>query len=102
LNSVRENLNSAREIDFLAYVKSISQLTNLLLDSTASPLQKLITLKKIYASLNHRKFMKAEASRLIPRKLAANVELLIVASGHYFTFFNQFTSAIFSNSALAA
>jgi len=46
--------------------------------------------------------MKAEASRLIPRKLAANVELLIVASGHYFTFFNQFTSAIFSNSALAA
>jgi len=32
----------------------------------------------VYATLNHRKNMKAEPSRLIPRKLTENLELSIV------------------------
>ena len=36
---------------------------------------------QIRASRNHRTVMKPELSRLIPRKLAANLELLIVP--HY-------------------
>jgi len=34
----------------------------------------------VCASLNHRKVMKAEPSRLIPRKLAENLELLPVVT----------------------
>jgi len=41
---------------------------------------RVITLIQICASLNHRKNMKAEPSRLIPRKLAENLELQIVGN----------------------
>jgi len=38
---------------------------------------KTTSYKQVPASVNHRKFMKAEPSRLILRKLAANLDLLI-------------------------
>ena len=49
-----------------------------MLDTLAywSPLWRLFTRIQICASLNHRKKKKAEPSRLIPRKLTANLEVL--------------------------
>jgi len=59
-----------REIDFL--------LNNLLIDFIASPFWRLITGTQTCSSLNHRKVMKAEPSRLVSRKLTANLELSTV------------------------
>jgi len=56
-------------------VKSTSNFLIWLIDSTASPLRGLFIWKQIRASLNRRRVMKAEPSRLIPPKLAANPEL---------------------------
>jgi len=47
---------------------------------------------QIRASRNHRTVMKPELSRLIPRKLAANLELLIVP--HYSKYWRNVALAI--------
>jgi len=60
-----------REIEFL--------LKNYWLIQTLHLVWKLVTWIQICASLNQRKKMKAEPSRLVPRKLAANLKLLIVS-----------------------
>jgi len=39
------------------------------IESTASPACRLVILKQIFSSLNHRKVRKAELSRIITRKL---------------------------------
>jgi len=44
-------------------------------DSTALPLWRLITWTQLCASLNHHKVMKSQPRQLVPRKLAANLEL---------------------------
>jgi len=48
----------------------------MLIDSNSLPVLKQVTWIQICASLNYRKKMKAEPSRLIPRKLIANLELI--------------------------
>jgi len=48
------------------------------IDHTLSPLWGLITWKQICVSLNHC-IKKAEPSRLIPRKLLANLELVVAS-----------------------
>jgi len=64
------------EIDFLL---------KFAIDSTSSPIWRLVTWTQICASLNHRKKMKAEPIWLTRRKLVANVEVLIVSK--YFSLF---------------
>jgi len=49
-------------------------LKKLLIDSTQSPLWRLIAQTQICSSPDHRNVTTAEPSRLIPRKLAANLE----------------------------
>jgi len=51
---------------------------NFLIDSNSSPVWRLVTWIQICASLNHWKKMNTEFIRVIPRKLTANLELLIV------------------------
>ena len=60
-----------REIDFLLKFSDCIKLFTFVETNYSTWIQ-------IYAGLNHRKKMKAETSRLIPRKLAANLELLIL------------------------
>jgi len=48
------------------------------IDSTVLPLWVLITSRQICAILNHGKVIKADPSWVVPRKLAANLELLTV------------------------
>jgi len=48
---------------------------NLLMDSSQTPFRRLVTWMQICASLNHRKVKKAEFSRLIFRKPAADLDL---------------------------
>jgi len=56
-------------------------LQNLSINSTASPLRRVIALKtQIGTSPHHRKVMKAKPSRMIPSKLTANLEILIVSN----------------------
>jgi len=64
---------------------------HLLIDSIQLHLWKLVTSKQVCASLNHRKVKKAEPSRLISRKLAANLEVSIVVDPE-----NESQIAIFS------
>jgi len=53
-------------------VKSISFFKNLLVDPKLSSLWRTVTSKQLCANLYHREMMKAEANRLIPRKVTTN------------------------------
>jgi len=53
------------------------------MDSNPSPLCRLVTWTQIFASLNHRRKMKAEPNWLIPQKLTEGLELFIVMLNHH-------------------
>jgi len=80
------------EIDFLL---------KFAIDSTSSPIWRLVTWTQICASLNHRKKMKAEPIWLTRRKLVANVEVLIVSK--YFSLFenNSLVPQLFNRAQLS-